>query len=406
MIVMKNRDRLSNMATSNPLVTGDEKIAVLGAGGQIGTKLRPLLDELYKDKVIYCDAPGFAENKGMQPLDVCDQEKVATFIKANNVKVVINLAAKLSAAAEEHPEEARRINLFAPLQIMEVCHQQGVRKLMMMSSMAAQEFKPRADDTDDIKKMRELLQKQASTSLISVPSGDYGLAKLAMEMHAQIYNKLGLDVYIPRLAGVLNAHTPWPSNGTTEELDKLVVAAAVHEVYGDKWQEKLGELIQKHHPEAAKKGHYIIDGQYVPEVSKDATFDMIDGKTLPEAVLMAMHRNLRKGEVGPVLNVSEYTISMREAAGIIHQLNENFPVKFAVSEAEGLDAGKEKRAADWPSGQNTQVTEQVIGKYKQRPAEKSIRDAYDRVKNALMQERMAENGVAVATRDERATGRS
>jgi hypothetical protein len=45
------------MAHEDPLVTGGEKIAVFGAAGQIGHKLKPVLDGLYPNHVIYCDAP-------------------------------------------------------------------------------------------------------------------------------------------------------------------------------------------------------------------------------------------------------------------------------------------------------------------------------------------------------------
>jgi nucleoside-diphosphate-sugar epimerase len=398
MNVLTNKMRLSNMAHNNPLVTGDEKIAVFGAGGQIGTKLKPLLEELYQGKVLYCDAPGFAEKKGMLPVDITNPEKVTAFIKENNVKAVINLAALLSAAADEHPELARKVNLFAPLQLMEICHKEGVKRVMMMSSMAAQEFSPHPDDTDEIKKMRAALQEEASTSLVSIPKGSYGRAKLAMELQASLYHDLGLGVVIPRLAGVLNAHTPWPSNGTTEELDKLVVAAAIHKVYGEKWQDELQKRLQKYHPEAATKGHYIKDGAYVPEVSADATFDMVDGKTLPEAVLMTMHRDLHKNKFEPIVNVSEYTISMGQAAEILKSLDSQLPVKFAASEEQGLDAGKMKRAKDWSASQNTTTTKKIIGEFQERPALSSIRDAYNNAVSALRAERMAEMDGAVAPR--------
>lgn len=107
--IVTNEMRLEKMRNETPLVTGDEKIAVFGAGGQIGTKLKPLLEKLYKGRVIYCDAPGLAEKKEMTPLDITSESDVRSFIRTNNVKVIINLAALLSAAADEKPDLAHKI---------------------------------------------------------------------------------------------------------------------------------------------------------------------------------------------------------------------------------------------------------------------------------------------------------
>lgn len=400
-----NELRLAQKAKTQPLVTGDEKIAVFGAGGQIGTKLKPLLEKLYPGKVIYCDAPQFAAKKGMTPLDVTDDAAIRGFIKQNKVKAIINLAALLSAAADEHPDVAFQINSVVPLTLMKTSKDMGVRSLMMMSSMAAQEHDPRYLDTEEVKEMRDKLHGDASTTLISVPNSAYGLSKLAMEANARQFNNMKdsqLNVVIPRLAGVLNAHTPWPSNGTTEELDKLVVAAAVHKVYGDQWEAKMQELLQQYHPEAVKNGHYMKNGKYVPEVPADTAFDMVDGKTLPEAVLLLMHENLQSqhdiGEPGPVHNVSEYSVSMGDAARILGKLDEGFPVEFATKEKDGWDMDKVTRAKMWPAKQNTATTENLIGNFKERGAEKSIKAAFDNAVAALREQRTQEMQTRVARR--------
>jgi len=399
---LTNEIRLKKLVGDAPLVTGDEKIAVFGAGGQIGTKLKPFLDKLYPGQVLYCDNPGFAETKNMQPLDITDEEAVRGFIRRNKVKAVINLAALLSAAAEKDPAKALKINFYMPLTLMNICKEEGVRKLQMMSSMAAQEFDNRRDDTPEMREIRKTLQNSASTSIVSVPDGSYGLSKLAQETAARMFSLMPdteLDISIPRLAGVLNAHTPWPSNGTTEELDKLIVAAAMQEVYPENWQEKLAALIG---PDGLKNGHYLRDGKYIPEVEAKAVFDMVDGKTLPEAVLMLMHQNLRGqhgvAEPGPVHNVSEYSVSMQEAADVLKKLNPHFTVEFATSTENGLDRGKVTRSKIWPASQNTKSTENLIGDFKQYTAEQSISENYKRVVAALKQKRASEMAVTPSAR--------
>ena len=58
---LSNIDRLKRMAKEMPIVGRDENIAVFGAAGQIGVKLKPILDKLYPVQVVYCDQPSIAK---------------------------------------------------------------------------------------------------------------------------------------------------------------------------------------------------------------------------------------------------------------------------------------------------------------------------------------------------------
>lgn len=395
MSLSRNELELDTQRRKHPVVGDGEKIAVFGAGGQIGTKLRPVLERLYPGQVIYCESGPTAAERGFTPLDVTKEDEVRTLIRDNNVKVIINLAALLSAAADKNPAAALKVNFAAPLKLLEIAKEEGVRKVQMMSSMASQEFDERMHDSDAVKTAKKALRENASNSLHAVPDGLYGLQKSALEMSAQMYAlHYDLDVSMPRLAGVLNAHTPWPSNGTTEELDKLIVAAAAHEVYGDRWEGKMRTLIGE---EALKNGHYLRDGKYVPEVSADATFDMVDGRTLPQAVVLLLHKDLRgQGGInvpGAVHNVSEYSVSMEYAVDVLHQLNPAFPVVFATDTKTGLDQGKMTRARIWPASQDTKSTEYLIGDFKQYSAAQSIGDSYRRVVEELRRRELDRLGV-------------
>ncbi|MFW0777026.1 MAG: NAD-dependent epimerase/dehydratase family protein [Rickettsiales bacterium] len=411
---LTNEMRLRKAKTLAPLVTGDEKIAVIGAGGQIGSKLRPVLDNLYPGQVVYFESGPTAEARGFKQLDVTKREDIRAAIKDNNVKVVINLAALLSKKAQENPDLAREINTYAPNSILRVARDEGVRKVQMMSSMAVQEFDPRQHDSEEVRKAKKILQQNAPSSVLSVPTSQYGLSKASIEMSAREFSfHYDQDVCVPRLAGVLNAHTPWPSNGTTEELDKLIVAAAMQKVYGDKWQAKMREAIIKRDEEDGKtvleKGHYIRDNAYVPEVSADTQFDMVDGKTLAEAAILLLHKDYRAqgGQLGegkvqhtdPVQNVSEYQVTMEQAADILKQLNPDFKVGFATSYQEGLDMEKMQNAQIWPAKQDTTSTEALIGNFKQMTAEKSITEAYNRAVAALKQQQMDEMDTGVSPKD-------
>src|SRR5689334_21986180 len=136
--VLTNEMRLQRMVRETPLVTGDEKIAVFGAGGQIGHKLKPVLEALYPGRVIYCESGPTAQVRGYVPLDVTKENEVREFLQGNNVKVVINLAALLSAAADKDPMTALKVNFVAPIKLLEIAKEVGVRKVQIMSSMASQ----------------------------------------------------------------------------------------------------------------------------------------------------------------------------------------------------------------------------------------------------------------------------
>jgi nucleoside-diphosphate-sugar epimerase len=353
----------------------------------------------------------------MVDIDITNQEALRNFLsdKKNNIKVVINLAALLSAVADQKPELAHKINYIVPKQMMEMCHQLGIRKLQIMSSMASQEFGPEPDDSPDIVSAKERLQQNSSTKARFPAKGKYGRQKSSIEVDADYYaSQMGMDVSIPCLAGVLNAHTPWPSNGTTEELDKMVVAAALHKVYGAQWEAKLREFIIQRDGDDGKKaldaGHYIRNGVYVPEVTGDTKFAMIDGETLAEAVLMLLHQDSRK--VGPVQNVYEYTARMMDAASALKSpgLNPDFPVDFAVPQRhlpiaaktepahmmDVVDSGKMHRAKIWAHGMDTSITESIIGNFKRLDAEQSIKSKYDAAVKAFQEMKLKESSIAVA----------
>jgi hypothetical protein len=387
---MTNQERLQHIVNANALVSGDEKIAVFGAGGQIGTKLRPYLDKYYPGLVEYCDFGKGAVAHKMHDVDVSSEKDVTAFVEKYNVKVIINLAALLSGAAQENPEVAYWINVEAPLQLLSIARnpKMGIRTVMMMSSMALQEFDNREHDTQEEIAMVRQLQKNASPSIIRRGLGTYALQKGILEdasiLQVLTFNK---NTLIPRLAGDLNCHTPWPSDGTTEELDKMIVACAMQKAYPKDWEDKLRPLIDPKHLAA---GLYLRGSSYVPAVPADAMFDMVDSKTLPEAVVLLLHQDVRARSgapaIGPIHTISEYTVSMQEAYDILKVHYPEMKIHFAAETVDlskklpaGLDRGKTERAYFWSHSQNTASTEALIGNFKQYNAKRSVTENYQRV---------------------------
>ncbi len=397
---LNNRTRLGKLANDAPLVTGGETIAVFGAGGQIGSKIFPELKRLYGDRVLPCD---ITDKDGMNKLDVTKEDDIRQFIKTHNVKVIINLAALLSAAAQEKPELAHKINFLAPRSVMDIARQEGVRKVMTMSSIAAQEFDEELFEPDKVTRVKKRLHHSAPTHVHSPAKSSYGQAKTAIEADSRYYTQNHrIQAFAPRLAGVLNCHYPNLANGTTEELDSLVIAAAVQAVYKDKWEDKMHEILARHHGESLQKGHYLKDGKYVPEVSADTAFDMVDGQTLAKAALLILHQDISPKEGAktpdPVQNVSEYVVSMKDAVRILKGLNREFKVDFVATEIGGLDAGKMHRAKIWPRSQNTAATKGLIGPFKEYDPQTSIAESYRNVVKALQAEKEASMVVKPAPR--------
>src|SRR5262249_3742946 len=139
-----------------------------------------------------------------------------------------------------------------------------------------------------------------------------GGQKMALEMVAQHLSRhFGYDICIPRLAGVLSCTLPEPANGTTERLDWAVICAAAYAVYGNSDENPFKDRFNK-------------DGKYVPELTADANFALIDGSTLPPAVLSLLHQDLRshhgpKSGPGPVHNFTEYTVTMGQAMDMLKE---------------------------------------------------------------------------------------
>ena len=93
-----------------------KKILVIGAGGQIGTELVFLLEEMFgKDAVIATDVkencPIALEDSNYQSLDVLDREQLKSIVEKEQVTDVYLLAALLSATAEKNPEFAWKLNM-------------------------------------------------------------------------------------------------------------------------------------------------------------------------------------------------------------------------------------------------------------------------------------------------------
>ncbi len=181
------------------------KVVVLGACGQIGSELVPVLRKKYGDKnVVASDIDIKRLNligKPFEVVDVTDADKVSQFIGDYKPDAVFHLAAILSALGEKNPQLCFRVNIDGLYNVFEASRICGVKKLITPSSIAAfgfgipqnpDEFVPRWPDTM------------------------YGISKVFTELLGiYYYKKFNLDVRGVIFPGIISGKTK-PGGGTTD----------------------------------------------------------------------------------------------------------------------------------------------------------------------------------------------
>ena len=196
-----------------------ENILVIGANGQIGTDLVNELQSMYgMDHVVASDLrekPGF-EGK-FEVLNVLDKQAITDIIQKHNITQVYQLAALLSATAENQPELGWDLNTAGVLNILNAARDLGLKKVFIPSTIAA--FGPNS---------QKLNTPQIGTM---DPTTVYGVTKLAMEGMCNWYhNKYGIDVRSIRYPGLISWKAA-PGGGTTDYAIAIYHAAIREETY-------------------------------------------------------------------------------------------------------------------------------------------------------------------------------
>ena len=199
-----------------------EKILIIGAGGQIGVELTLALRKLYgENNVIASDIreahPLLKDSGPYAILNAMDAEATLALVKKEGITQIYLLAALLSATGEKMPQKAWDINMQSLLQTLELGVQEKLTKIYWPSSIAV--FGPTTPT------------EQTPQKTIIEPRTVYGVSKYAGELWCQYYNqRWGLDVRSLRYPGLISWKSE-PGGGTTDYAVEIYHEALKHQKY-------------------------------------------------------------------------------------------------------------------------------------------------------------------------------
>ena len=199
----------------------NQKILVIGAGGQLGSELtQALWNRFGKRDVIATDIkdPGGILSQGnFEILDVLKEKPLFDFIHKNGITQVYHLAAVLSATGEKNPKFAWHLNMDGLINVLDAAVEYKIEKVYWPSSIAV--FGPSTP------------KEQTPQDTIMDPTTIYGISKLAGERWCDWYfRKHGVDVRSLRYPGLIGYKTK-PGGGTTDYAVDIFFKALAEKKY-------------------------------------------------------------------------------------------------------------------------------------------------------------------------------
>eukprot|EP01137_Pigoraptor_chileana_P010513 Opistho-2@60295 len=199
-----------------------EKVLIMGAGGQIGVELTMALRGVYgESNVIASDIreahPLLAGKGPYVILNAMDANATLELVKKEGITQIYLLAALLSATGEKDPKRAWDINMQSLLQVLDIAVQEKLTKVYWPSSIAVFGSTTPKQDTPQ--------------KTIVEPRTVYGISKYAGELWCQYYNqRWGLDVRSIRYPGLISWKSE-PGGGTTDYAVEIYHEALKHGKY-------------------------------------------------------------------------------------------------------------------------------------------------------------------------------
>lgn len=199
-----------------------KNILIIGATGQIGSELTMLLRKNYSGNVVAGYIPG-AEPKGelkesgpLAIVDITNPQQIADAVSKYQVDTIYNLAALLSAVAENKPQLAWKIGLGGLFNTLEVARE---KQCAVFTPSSIGSFGP---GTPKDKTPQDTVQR---------PKTMYGVTKVSGELLSDYYfTRFGVDTRSVRFPGLISYVTP-PGGGTTDYAVDIYYSAAKGEKF-------------------------------------------------------------------------------------------------------------------------------------------------------------------------------
>ena len=199
-----------------------KNILIIGATGQIGSELTMLLRRNYSGNVVAGYIPG-AEPKGELKesgpsaiVDITNPQQIADAVSQYQVDTIYNLAALLSAVAENKPQLAWKIGLGGLFNTLEVARE---KHCAVFTPSSIGSFGP---GTPKDKTPQDTVQR---------PKTMYGVTKVSGELLSDYYfTRFGVDTSSVRFPGLISYVTP-PGGGTTDYAVDIYYSAAKGEKF-------------------------------------------------------------------------------------------------------------------------------------------------------------------------------
>lgn len=185
-----------------------KKILVIGATGQIGSELTVKLRSLYGgDNVVAGHIAGISipeclrDGGPLEEADVLNPKQIAAIVDKYHIDSIFNLAAILSAQAEQRPVLAWNIQINGVLNLLEIAREKNCAVFTPSSIGAFGPSSPKDKTPQDT---------------IQRPQTIYGVSKVTCELLSDYYfHRFGVDTRSVRFPGLISYVTP-PGGGTTD----------------------------------------------------------------------------------------------------------------------------------------------------------------------------------------------
>lgn len=182
-----------------------KRILVIGSAGQIGSELVPYLRGLGYEVVAGVSGrtplPGHLADGPSAVVNLLDHDALAKTIDRHRIDTVFNLAAILSATAEQAPLKAWNVGVDGVVSLLELARE---KRLSVFTPSSIGAFGP------------ETPRSPTPQDTIQRPRTIYGITKVVDELLSDYYRaKYGVDARSLRYPGLISYVTP-PGGGTTD----------------------------------------------------------------------------------------------------------------------------------------------------------------------------------------------